>query len=368
MFCAEDIANYFYMAGRFAVILSEGIVGSMLSQDIKFMTLALDLARKGWGTTSPNPMVGAVLVKNGKIVGTGFHKKAGEPHAEINAIKSSGGRTGGSTLYVTLEPCCTFGRTPPCTDSIIAAGIRKVVIGCSDTNPKHSGKGVKLLKKFGIEVVENVLTDECRKLNEAFFHWITTGRPFVLLKMAMTLDGKIATSGGSSKWVTGPDARSRVQRLRQWADAVMVGGETARTDRPSLNVREFRTNRQPRRIIVSRKLTKEKLLKLLPPGTAPESISPRSRKEWISELKRLGKENVTSVLVEGGGELAAEMLSAGIVDKIEFHVAPKLLGGRDSRPVIGGKNPKSLAEALKLKDISIEKIGEDICIRGYLNS
>ncbi|OGV40565.1 MAG: riboflavin biosynthesis protein RibD [Lentisphaerae bacterium GWF2_49_21] len=333
------------------------------------MTIALDLAKKGWGTASPNPMVGAVLVKNGKIIGTGYHRQAGKAHAEVNAIKSAGGKARGSTLYVTLEPCCTYGRTPPCVGTIFSAGIRKVVVGCTDPNPKHSGKGIKLLRRlFKIDVVENVLEKECRKLNEPFFHWITIKRPFILLKMAMTLDGRIATEDGNSKWITGPAARMRVQRLRQWADAVMVGGETARTDRPSLNVRELRSFRQPRRIIVSRKLTSGQLLKLLPSGAAPEVISPHSRKEWLSELRRLGRENVTSILVEGGGELAADMLGAGIVDKIEFHIATKILGGRGSRPVVGGANPKSLSDAFQLRDISVERIGEDVCISGYLQA
>lgn len=332
----------------------------------KFMSLAISLAKRGWGSTSPNPMVGAVLVRNGKIIGKGYHRRAGEAHAEINALRSAGRKTRNSTLYVTLEPCSTFGRTPPCTDAIISAGIKKVVIGCLDPNPRHSGKGVRILKDARIEVVENVLEDECLELNESFFHWITTGRPFILLKMAMTLDGKIATANGDSKWVTGSKARSRVQKLRQRADAVMVGGETARRDKPSLNVRESCNSRQPRRIIVSRKLNVQKLEKILPPGSGPEIISPKSANDWISEMKRLGKENVTSILVEGGGELAAEMLNAGIVNKIEFHIAPKILGGRNSRPVVGGRNPGSLSEALQLENVSLKKIDGDICISGFL--
>ncbi|HCE43015.1 MAG TPA: bifunctional diaminohydroxyphosphoribosylaminopyrimidine deaminase/5-amino-6-(5-phosphoribosylamino)uracil reductase RibD [Lentisphaeria bacterium] len=337
-----------------------------MQSDIKFMSLALTLAKRGWGGTSPNPMVGAVVVKNGKAVGKGFHRRAGEAHAEVNALNDAGRNARNATLYVTLEPCCTFGRTPPCTDAIISSGIRKVVVGCFDPNPKHAGKGLKVLQKAGIEVTANIMEKECRELNDAFFHWITTGRPFVLLKMAMTLDGKIATSKGDSKWVTGPKARARVQKLRQWADAVMVGGETARTDKPSLTIREFRTAKQPRRIIISRHLTPEKLKNLLPPGTEPEVISPKNRQEWISELKRLGKENVTSILVEGGGELAAEMLNAGIIDKVEFHIAPKILGGRNSRPVVGGTDPDSLSKAFQLKNVSLKTIDEDICISGYM--
>ena len=336
-----------------------------VNSDSKYMSLAISLAKRAWGQTSPNPMVGAVIVKNAKIAGKGYHRKAGDPHAEINAINSSNGNIRGSTLYVTLEPCCTFGKTPPCTDAIIAAGIKKIVIGCLDPNPRHAGKGADILKRAGIAVVVGIKEKECIELNEAFFHWITTERPFILLKMAMTLDGKIATQDGKSKWITGPAARRRVQKLRQWADAIMVGAETTRTDKPSLTVREFRKIKQPRRLIVSRKLTKKEALKLLPKGENPEIISASCRHEWIKELKRLGKEGVVSVLAEGGGELAAALLEAIMVNKIEFHIAPKILGGRNSRPVVGGENPLSLGEAFNLQRTSVRKIGDDLCISGY---
>lgn len=336
-----------------------------MNSDSKYMSIAISLAKRAWGQTSPNPMVGAVIVKNDRIIGKGYHRQAGSPHAEINAIKSSKGNIGNSTIYVTLEPCCTFGRTPPCTDAIMEAGIKRVVVGCLDPNPKHAGKGVNILKKAGIEVRVGIMEKECLQLNESFFRWITTGRPFVLLKMAMTLDGKIATMDGKSKWITGPAARRRVQKLRQWADAIMVGAETARTDRPSLTVREFRKIRQPRRLIVSGKLTEEDALQLLGDGEKPEIISPSNRLEWLEELKRLGKEGVVSVLAEGGGELAASLLKAGIVDKVEFHIAPKILGGRNSRPVVGGDNPSDLAEAFNLQNTRMRKIGNDFCIIGY---
>ena len=336
-----------------------------INSDSKYMSTAVSLAKRAWGQTSPNPMVGAILVKNGKIIGKGYHRRAGGPHAEINAINSSEVDIGNSTLYVTLEPCCTFGKTPPCTNAIMAAGIKKVVVGCLDPNPHHAGKCVDILKKAGIEVAVGIKEKECIELNEAFFHWITTGRPFVLLKMAMTLDGKIATHDGKSKWITGPAARMRVQKLRQWADAIMVGAETARTDNPSLTVREFRKIKQPRRLIASRKLTEEDALKLLCKGEKPEIISASCRQEWIRELKRLGKEGVVSILAEGGGELAASLLKAGMADKIEFHIAPKILGGRNSRTVVGGENPSSLAEAFNLRNICVKKIGDDLRISGY---
>lgn len=336
-----------------------------INSDSKYMALAISQAKRAWGQTSPNPLVGAVIVKNGKIIGKGYHRQAGSPHAEVNAIKSSKGNIGNSTIYVTLEPCCTFGRTPPCTDAIIAAGIKKVVIGCLDPNPKHAGKGVNILKKAGIEVRVGIMEKECLQLNESFFRWITTGKPFILLKMAMTLDGKIATQDGKSKWITGAAARRRVQKLRQWADAIMVGAETARKDRPSLTVREFRKITQPRRLIVSGKLTEEDALQLLGDGEKPEIISPSNRQEWLKELKRLGKEGVVSILAEGGGELAASLLKAGIVNKIEFHIAPKILGGRNSRPVVGGNNPSDLAEAFNLQNTCVKKIGDDFCVIGY---
>jgi diaminohydroxyphosphoribosylaminopyrimidine deaminase/5-amino-6-(5-phosphoribosylamino)uracil reductase len=336
-----------------------------MNSDLKYMSLAISLAKRAWGQTSPNPMVGAVIVKDNRIIGKGYHRKAGSAHAEINAMNSSKCNIRGSTIYVTLEPCCTFGRTPPCTDAIIASGIKKVVLGCLDPNPAHAGKGVKLLKKAGIEVAVGIKGKECVELNEAFFHWITTGRPFVLLKMAMTLDGKIATQDGKSKWITGSAARLRVQKLRQWADAIMIGAETARKDKPSLTVREFRKEKQPRKLIVSRKLTEKNALKLLGNGEKPEIIKASCRQEWIRELKRLGKEGVVSVLAEGGGELAASILKTGIVNKIEFHIAPKILGGRKSRTVVGGENPSSLAEALNIQNAYVKRIGDDLCIGGY---
>lgn len=336
-----------------------------MNSDSKYMSIAISLAKRAWGQTSPNPMVGAIIVKNGRIMGKGYHRKAGEGHAEINAISSSKGKLASSTLYVTLEPCCTFGKTPPCTDAIMAAGIKRVVVGCLDPNPRHAGKGVDILKKAGIAVTVGIKEKECIELNEAFFHWITTGRPFILLKMAMTLDGKIATRDGKSKWITGPAARLRVQKLRQWADAIMIGAETARTDKPSLSVREFRKIKQPRRLIVSRSLTAKDALKLLSRGEKPEIIKASCRRDWLKELKRLGDEGVVSVLAEGGGELAASLLESGITDKIEFHIALKILGGRNSRTVVGGKNPSSLAEAFNLRNICIVKMGNDLRVSGY---
>lgn len=343
-------------------------------KDKKFMLRAIALAKRGFGKTSPNPLVGAVIVRNGRIIGEGYHKKAGTPHAEINAITDAGAKKcQGATIYVTLEPCSTTGLTPPCTAAIIAAKFAKVVIGCLDPNPAHAGQALKIFRKAMIETVVGIEEGKCLALNDAFFHWIQTGRPLVMLKMAMTLDGKIATAAGKSKWITGPVARQRVQELRKWADAIMVGGETVRKDKPSLNVRsaklpdcELRNWEQPERIIASKSLTSEKAAKLLPTGKRPLVVKAKNRSEWLSVLKRLGKKNITALLLEGGGELAASLLQAGVVDKVEFHIAPKILGGEKSRPVIGGTDPASLADSLQLQDVIIKKLGDDICITGNL--
>ena len=328
------------------------------------MKSALSQALRAWGQTSPNPLVGAVVVKGTDVVGRGFHQRAGMPHAEIHALEAAGDAAAGADLYVTLEPCSTAGRTPACTDAIIKAGIKRVFIGSFDPNPAHAGRGIEILRAAGIEVSCDVLTERCSRLNEAFFKWITARVPFVLLKMGMTLDGKTATEGGFSKWITGPAARMRVQKLRRWADAIMVGGGTARIDRPSLNVRTpSGWPCQPRRIIASSSLGNEKLAKLLPPGRTPEIFNYK-KESWSDFLVRLGAENVTSLLIEGGSELAAAAINAGVVDRIEFHVAPLLLGGKNSRPVVGGQSPLSLSDAFALKNLSVRKLGHDFIFTG----
>ncbi|MCP4180978.1 MAG: bifunctional diaminohydroxyphosphoribosylaminopyrimidine deaminase/5-amino-6-(5-phosphoribosylamino)uracil reductase RibD [bacterium] len=340
------------------------------------MLRALRLAHKAWGRTSPNPMVGAVIVKNGEKVGEGYHKKHGGPHAEINAITSvyenfnnAKEILNGSTIYVTLEPCSTFGKTPPCTEAIIKNKISKVVIGTLDPNPKHAGAAVKILQGKGIKVSHGIEEEKCFQLNEAFFYWIVKEKPFIILKMAMTLDGKIATADGDSKWITGPVARKRVQYLRKWADAILVGGETARTDRPSLTVRNSKNQiikswKQPLRLIASNTLAKQDVDFVKETDT--EIINAKSPDEWNSVFAVLGKKNITSILVEGGGELASSLLENDLINKVEFHIAPKILSGRNSRPVIGGVNPISLAHSHNLKDVTIKRLGDDICISGYI--
>ena len=332
-----------------------------MTADQLHMRRAMELARKAIGCTTPNPVVGAVIVKNGAVLGEGYHTKAGAPHAEIEAIRSAGeADLAGATLYVTLEPCSSWGRTPPCTDAILKHGFARVVIGCTDPNPRHAGAGMELLRSHGIEVTTGVEEVECRRLNEAFFKWITTGKPFVLLKLAMTLDGRIATETGNSQWITGPAARQRVQELRQWADAVMVGAGTYRTDSPRLTVRDENGNdvKVPLRFVASR----SKL------DCAPgwEQAVLNNSGDWNAFLDDLGKRPALALLLEGGGKLAASALNAGVVDKIEFHYAPKILGGTRSRPTVGGYSPATLAEAFRIEEMEITKTGTDFSITGYV--
>ena len=340
-----------------------------MKTDSEYMREALSLARMGWGLTNPNPMVGCVIVKDGAIIGRGFHRKAGEAHAEINALRDvelHGFDAAGATLYVTLEPCSTWGRTPPCTEAILRSGIVRVVAGALDPNPKHAGRGLEQLKAAGVEVVCGVENGECCDLNRHFFRWITSGKPFVILKMAMTLDGKIATPDGESRWITGPEARRRVQQLRRLADAIMIGGNTLRSDRPLLTVREPENwARQPRRIIVSSALTDADLEEYFPDGRA-EAVDLPDAAAWDAYLRELGRRNCVAVLIEGGGELAAAALRADAVDMVEFHIAPKLLGGRESIPVLGGAAPEGMDAARPLRHVTVKHYGEDIAVSGYL--
>ena len=369
--------------------------------DAPFLRLALRLARRGTGATSPNPLVGAVLVKNGKIIGRGWHRRAGLPHAEIEALRDAqkrGHSPRGATLYVTLEPCCTHGRTPPCTDAIISAGIKRIVIGATDPNPNHAGKGFKILQRAGIEVVHGILTDECAKLNEAFNHWIVRRTPFVTVKAAMTLDGKIATASGESKWITGEKARAHGMKLRHASDAILVGVNTILADDPSLTARiqnsEFRIQKKKslRRIVLdsrartplTAKVVSDELAALttivvgkhapkkrvaalakrvkvvVAPATNSKLKTQNSKLnlDWL--LKKLGAENVTSLLVEGGGEVNASFLLGGFAQRVAFFYAPKILGGRDARKAVAGDGAKSLSEVIQLREVEWRKLGEDL--------
>jgi diaminohydroxyphosphoribosylaminopyrimidine deaminase/5-amino-6-(5-phosphoribosylamino)uracil reductase len=372
--------------------------------DIIFMREALRLAKRGYGATSPNPMVGAVLVKGGKTIGRGWHRRAGLPHAEIEALRDAqkrGHNPKGATLYVTLEPCCTHGRTPPCTDAIIAAGIKKVVVGATDPNPQHAGKGFKILRRAGIEVVHGILSNECEKLNEGFNHWIVQRTPFVTVKAAMTLDGKIATASGESKWITGEKARAFGMKLRQGSDAILVGVNTILADDPSLTARRQKAegrrqnkNSRLRRIILDSQartplnakiVTDEfaSLTTIVVSKNAPKNrIAVLAKKvnvivaptinskfkiqnsklnlKWL--LKKLGSENVTSLLVEGGGEVNASFLLGGFAQRVAFFYAPKILGGRDSRKAVAGEGAKSLSDVIQLREVEWQKLGEDLLL------
>lgn len=338
-------------------------------QDKYYMRRTLTLARRAWGKTSPNPMVGCVIVHDNQVIAEGYHKQAGKPHAEAEALAAAGPAADNATLYVNLEPCSTYGRTPPCVDQIIDAGIKRVVIGCLDPFPGHEGRAVAKLREHGIQVTCGVLKNRAENLNEAFLCWAKYKRPFVLLKMAMTLDGKIATVEGQSKWITGPRARTKVQKMRQWCDAIMVGGETVKHDNPDLRVRTPRNwPRQPQKLVWSQRRDFDANLQIRQDKENPVNfIKPVSTPEWKRYLQKLAQNNITALLVEGGGELAAICLNAGIVDKVAFFIAPKILGGRNSRPVVGGENPHSLSDAYQLRDTKTQKAGDDLLITGYLS-
>lgn len=365
------------------------------------MRRALALARRGLGTTSPNPMVGAVLVRGGRIIGEGFHKRAGEPHAEINALRDAerrGHSPRGATLYVTLEPCCTHGRTPPCTDAIIAAGIRRVVPGAIDPNPKHAGRGVDLLRRAGIAVTTGVLGDEAAQLNEAFNHWVVHRTPLVTVKAAMTLDGKIATANGDSKWITGPAARTEGMKLRRAADAILVGVNTVLTDDPALTwrksgKRKAESGKQLRRIILDSRARTPLTARVVSDEFAGLTtivvtrgasarrvaalrkrvnvlVAPTKRGRvavrWL--LRRLGRENVTSLLVEGGGEVNAAFLEQRLAHRVAFFYAPKILGGRDARRGVAGEGARSLSDALRLEDAEWWRVGEDLMLTARVSA
>ena len=281
------------------------------------MSLALSEAEKAWGLTTPNPMVGAVAVKDGEVIGKGYHHRAGCPHAERELMAECGDALRGADVYVTLEPCSTVGRTPACTEGLISAGVKRVIVGCEDPNPRPRGRGLEILRAAAIEVESGVLEKECRELNRAFFKWITTNRPFVLLKMAMTLDGKIADSTGESKWITGELARSRVQYLRRWADAVMITGGTLRRDKARLTVREPADwPKKLHRIIATERMSSDELRSYFPDDPDVRTACIGGRADWDRLLTELGSSGITALLLEGGGELAGSALESGIVEAV----------------------------------------------------
>ena len=359
--------------------------------DQEYMLRAIQLAKKGEGWTNPNPMVGAVIVKDGRIIGEGYHKKCGELHAERNAIASLTESAEGATIYVTLEPCCHYGKTPPCTEAIIEQKIKKVVIGSRDPNPKVAGKGAQILRESGITVVQDFMREECDRLNPVFFHYITTKTPYVVMKYAMTLDGKIATKTGASKWITGESARQEVQHMRHRYMGIMAGIGTVLADDPMLNVR-VEGWKSPVRIVCDSSLRiplDSQIVRSAKEYRTIVAYAGREENEEITEkierlhakgvdtvccpdgrgqidLKKLmtylGNEGIDSILLEGGGTLNDSALRAGIVKEVHCFIAPKLFGGKNSKTPVQGIGIGLPSEALKLKCTDICRIGEDIRI------
>jgi diaminohydroxyphosphoribosylaminopyrimidine deaminase/5-amino-6-(5-phosphoribosylamino)uracil reductase len=356
----------------------------------RIMRQALRLARRGAGKTSPNPAVGCVIVKDGVIVGQGWHKKAGTPHAEVHALAQAGKRACGADVYVTLEPCSHHGRTPPCAEALIEASVASVQIGMRDPNPLVSGRGMELLRSAGIQVRCGILEHECIRLNEPFIKHVTSGMPFVILKSAMTLDGKTATSTGESKWITNDKSRRYVHRLRSMVDAVMVGVGTVLADDPHLTCRLPGNNRNPVRVIVDSTLRTpldSNVLSREQSGTTilatiennPSLIASYEergakvmvcserdgRVELMDMMQRLGSLGIQSLLLEGGSFLASSALHDGLIDKFLLFYAPKFLGGEDGFGLFAGKGVDSMEGALPLKDISVRHFGDDIMVEAY---
>ena len=368
--------------------------GRPASQDEKYMRMALELALKGRGWVSPNPVVGAVIVRDdGTIIGQGYHERYGELHAERNALKNCMEPPAGATMYVTLEPCCHHGRQPPCTDAILEAGIRRVVVGSGDPNPRVAGGGIRILREHGIEVVEGVLKEECDAVNEIFFHYIQTGRPYVVMKYAMTIDGKIAAYTGLSKWVTGEEARAHVQKLRHELSAIMVGVGTVLADDPMLNCR-IPGLTSPVRIICDTHLRTPLDSKVVQTASEIPTIiatcceDERAVLQYTEKVCRvlnvaksgdlhldlqdlvskIGAEGIDSILLEGGGTLNWSALESGIVNRVMAYVAPKLFGGSSAKTPVEGRGIPDPQEAVRLRDISVSRLGEDLLIEGKVFS
>ncbi len=327
------------------------------------MQAALTEARKGVGRASPNPVVGAVLVQRNRIVATGYHRASGLPHAEIECLSAASPRSlRTATLYVTLEPCSTTGRTPPCTEAIVRAGVDRVVIGAIDPNPQHSGRGIRELIAAGVEVTSGVLAPECRQLNEAFNKWIVTRRPFVIAKCGMSLDGRLTRSPDEGRWMTGPAARRHAMQLRAQVDAILIGAETLRQDNPRLTIRGRRDARQPWRVVLTRSGKLPRAAYLMADKFAERTLV-YHRKPLARVLADLGRQEITSVLIEGGGDVLGQAFDAKLVDKVQFYLAPLLTGG--PVPAVAGKGVASTATGARLAGVHFEKIGRDLLVTGY---
>ncbi|MEH7355676.1 bifunctional diaminohydroxyphosphoribosylaminopyrimidine deaminase/5-amino-6-(5-phosphoribosylamino)uracil reductase RibD [Neobacillus drentensis] len=353
--------------------------------DSFYMNLALNLARGTLGQTSPNPVVGAVVVKDGQIIGMGAHLRAGEPHAEVHAIQMAGDQVKGSTLYVTLEPCSHYGKTPPCSDLIIKSGVKKVFVAATDPNPLVAGTGIERMTKAGIEVKVGILQEEAHDLNKIFFYNIQTGLPYVTLKSAASLDGKTATVTGESKWITGEESRADVHHLRHQHDGIMVGVNTVLKDNPSLTTRLAEGGKNPIRIILDTHLRTPLDVQVIIDQQAPtwivtgaevdqkrvsqfselgiEVIKMESQKVSIKEmLVVLGKKGITSIFVEGGAEVHGSFLKEHAFQQIITYIAPKLIGGKNAPTSFGGQGIEHIAEAVSLNIKQVDRIGSDIRI------
>jgi len=361
-------------------------------KDKYYMRKALELAKKGLGNTSPNPIVGALLVKNGRILAKGYHRRSGLPHAEIEALRIAGKRAKDATLYVSLEPCSHFGKTPPCTDTIIKEGVKRVVIGMCDPNPINYGKGIAKLQRSGVEVRYGVLEKESEALNRIFKTYITQKRPYVTVKVAQSLDGKIATFTGHSRWITNKRSRIFTHRLRGKVDAVLVGVNTVIKDDPLLTSRIEGAERQPIRVILDTKLKTPKGSKLIKDKSTKTIIATgktnfnkkkalefrkmgidvvsfkedRGMIDLKSLLRYLANKEISHLLVEGGGNVIANFLNDGLVDEMFVFVSPKIIGGKDAITSVEGKGIRSISEAIKLMDIELKKFDQDILIRGHV--
>jgi diaminohydroxyphosphoribosylaminopyrimidine deaminase/5-amino-6-(5-phosphoribosylamino)uracil reductase len=365
----------------------------MTHKDAAYMKLALRLAAKGAGWVSPNPMVGAVVVKDGQVVGRGYHRRAGLPHAEVEALKAAGEAARGAELYVTLEPCNHQGKTPPCTEAILAAGVRRVVMATRDPNPRVSGGGAKFLAARGVDVAVGLLSAEARQLNEAWFHWVKTGRPWVVAKAACSLDGKIATASGESQWLTGEAARAFGHRLRHRVDAIVVGIGTVLADNPQLTCRlPSGRGKDPIRLVLDSRLRlplAARLLHLDSPAPTWVACTSQAPTEMIRLLKEqgaqvlvlppdagrvplpalldlLGAQQVQSLLVEGGAETLGAFFDQKLIHQFNFFYAPKILGGLKAPGVVGGRGVIHLGEAHIARNLSVRRVGPDLLISGYL--
>ncbi len=358
--------------------------------DSKYMAMAMQLALKAQGQTSPNPLVGAVIVKNNQVIAQGFHRRCGLDHAEVDALKKAKARAQGATLYVTLEPCGHFGRTPPCIQAIIESGIKEVVVGTKDPNPVNNGKSIRALNRAGIKTRVGVLESDLRKMNESFFKFIRHQMPFIVIKCAQTLDGKVATATGSSKWITSQKTRALSHRLRDQFDAILVGINTVVKDNPyldgsskqkklkkiildpslriSLNANVFK-HALPSHVIVATiaKASRSKIAQLKAKGI-DVILCPTTKKgidlKWF--FKQIALKEITSVLVEGGSRTAQAILSQGFADKIWIFMAPKIIGDQEALSAYDGLNIKDINKALQLKRVNVQLLGEDMFIEGYL--